>query len=195
MRLFLAGLFCVVLSIQHSYAATSTNWISYAVLKIGIEGRSLLDIIREEGFILARVRPEYAAFSTSETRLTESERVSDPIDVQNLDVVMEFEMCDSSADLLSGTVYLARVRYHTNDSNRLASEIVESLKWLQSYEDLGKFSVVSSDTGIKQSYGRTDNNGIIEASLVIKKNKHYIELQVFNASLCEDDVERLPRIN
>ena len=98
-----------------SSASVSLNWFDYAISYFGEDGRNALEVITEEGLILSRVKPDYAAFTLGAERLSEEDRKSSPIDVSEFDVVIEFETCNATTELLSGTIYLARVRYRPFD--------------------------------------------------------------------------------
>lgn len=106
-------------------AAISSGWFDSAVGKIGQEGVSALQLTISEGLILSRLRPDYAAFTFGERRLSQTERKSDPIDVSEFDFVLEYETCGGSGGVLDGRIFVARYRFQTDDAARLAEEILD----------------------------------------------------------------------
>ena len=50
---------------------------------------------------------------------------SEPLDLSEFDFLIEFETCNGDNELLSGEVYKARYRYHTNEAQALADEIID----------------------------------------------------------------------
>ena len=75
---------------------------------------------------------DYVAFTLGAERLNEEDRKSTPIDVSEFDFVIEFETCNSTTELLSGTLYLARVRYNPYEIDEYVDEFLDIQKFYSS---------------------------------------------------------------
>ena len=136
MKKILILLFSILIS-NTSIAAITSGWFDYALGKLGQDGNSALTAITENGLILSRIRTDYVAFTLGAERLNEEDRKSMPIDVSEFDFVMEFETCNSTTELLSGTINLARVRYNPSEVDEYVDEFLDIQKF---YYDIFKSS-------------------------------------------------------
>ena len=134
MKKILILLFSIFIS-NTSNAAITSGWFDYALWKLGQDGKSALTAITENGLILSRIRTDYVAFTLGVDRLSEEDRKSTPIDVSEFDFVLEFETCNSTNELLSGTINLARVRHNPSDIDDYVDEFLDIQKF---YYDIFK---------------------------------------------------------
>ena len=136
MKKILILLFLILIS-NTSSAAITSSWFDYALEKLEQDGNSSLTAITRNGLTLSRIRADYVAFTLGADRLNEEDRKSAPIDVSEFDFVIEFETCNSTTKLLSGTINLARVRYNPSDIDMYVDEFLDIQKF---YYDIFKSS-------------------------------------------------------
>jgi hypothetical protein len=188
-----AAVVTVALATTSADAGISAGWFQYALDQIGKNGKDVLQVVKDEGLILSRIRADYAAFSFGAARLTEQERESDPIEVSKIQTVIEFEMCNSTEELLTGKIYKARFRYHPfpedeNSIQELMEELIEINKYLVSVagdvritREVDEFSYVSA---------HNINHSEIQDILVefrMSTDVHHIELEATANSVCEKE--------
>lgn len=106
-------------------AQVSRGWFEYGFGKLGLEGSKALGVVVEEGLVLSRVRKDYAAFTTGTQRLSEANRKSDPVNVSEFGMVLEFETCNATNELLSGRISKVRFRWKATDADKLVDEILD----------------------------------------------------------------------
>ena len=124
MKKILIFLFSILISnVSIAAVSDSGSWIGYALGKLGQDGQNALSVVTENGLILSRIRNDYAAFTFGETRLSNNERKSKPIDVSEFDFVIEFWTCNSSNKLLSGTIDRVRYSYQPRDEGSYRSAL------------------------------------------------------------------------
>ena len=130
MKKILIFLFSILISnVSIAAASGSGSWFGYAVSKLGQDGQNALSVVTENGLILSRIRNDYAAFTFGETKLSNNEMKSKPIDVSEFAFVIEFWTCNSTNELLSGTI--DRVRY----SHQPEEDYVENRSSLEVFLD------------------------------------------------------------
>ena len=86
-------------------AAVSSGWLDYFVGKIGKPGSGAFEVMIENGLILSRLKSNYAAFSFGEDRLSDDERLSEPVDVSEFGFVAEYEVCGDAENFFNNTIF------------------------------------------------------------------------------------------
>ena len=172
-----------------SNAAISSGWFDYALGKLGQNGQSSLTATTENGLILSRIRTDYAAFTLGAERLSEEDRKSTPINVSEFDFVIEFETCNSTNELLSGTINLARVRFNPVDVDEFIDEFLDIQKFYYDiFKKSGEIKEASSDNYIFSYLGGLGADlGDVSFEIKISKDDHYIELEGIAAEVCNSN--------
>ena len=152
MKKILIFLFSVLIS-NVSIAAHSGDWFGYALGKLGQDGHNALSVVTENGLILSRIRNDYAAFTMGENKLSDEERKSKPINVSEFDFVIEFWTCNSTNELLSGTIDRVRYSYQPESDSSGYSSSLEF--FLDQFLDIQKY--------LNDSWG--SNRNVIEATI------------------------------
>ena len=178
MKKILILLFSILIS-NNSSAAITSGWFDYALGKLGQDGKIALTAITENGLILSRIRTDYAAFTLGADRLSEEDRKSTPIDVSEFDFVIEFETCNSTTELLTGTINLARVRYNPSDIDEFVDEFLDIQKFYYDiFKRSGEIKEASEDRYVFTYTGGVGANlPNVTFDIKISKEDHYIELE------------------
>ena len=184
MKKILILLFSILISNTASAAITS-GWFDYAIGKLGQDGNSALTAITENGLILSRIRTDYVAFTLGAERLNEEDRKRTPIDVSEFDFVIEFETCNSTTELLSGTINLARVRFNPVDIDEFIDEFLDIQKFYYDiFKSSGEIKEVTKDRYVVSYSGGTSNISNVTFEIKISKVDHYIELEGTAPDVC-----------
>lgn len=175
-----------LLSASQVSAGISSGWLDYFVGKIGKSGSAGFEVMTEDGLILSRLKSEYAAFSFGETRLSDAEKVSEPIDVSEFDFLVEFEVCGKEDNFFDKTIYKLNYRYHTENASILIDEILDINEFFNRVRGNTQPSIVSST---KEKLTTTYSLGTSSIKNMIfqttfSKEKHFIEISVTADSLC-----------
>lgn len=187
MKAIKAGFVIAAMGTSSAGAAISSGWFDYAVGQLGKEGRAALQLIPEEGLILSRIRTDYVAFSFGETRLSEEEQKSEPIDVTDLETVIEFETCDPTNELLSGKIYKARFRHNPSDVATTMEEIIDINKFLVRVAGETRLTR-ETDEGSYVSVHKTRLQTVEDVFVEFRMSKgtHFIELEAIAPNVCEE---------
>ena len=185
MKKILILLFSILIS-NTSSAAITSGWFDYALGKLGQDGNIALTAITENGLILSRIRTDYVAFTLGAERLNEEDRKSTPIDVSEFDFVMEFETCNSTTELLSGTINLARVRHNPSDIDDYVDEFLDIQKFYYDiFKSSGEIKEVTEDRYIFSYLGGIGANlPNVTFDIKISKDSHYIEIEGTAPDVC-----------
>ena len=181
----LSALF-LLLSASQVNAGISSGWLNYFVAKIGMPGSAGFEVMTEDGLILSRLKDDYAAFSFGETRLSEDEKISEPIDVSEFDFVVEFEVCGEEDNFFDKTIYKLNYRYHTENASNLIDEIIDINEFFNRVRgDIQPSIVTSTKEKLKTSYLLgTASIENMTFQTTFSKEKHFIEISVTADSLC-----------
>ena len=183
MKKILILLFSIFIS-NTSNAAITSGWFDYALGKLGQDGKSALTAITENGLILSRIRTDYVAFTLGVDRLSEEDRKSTPIDVSEFDFVLEFETCNSTNELLSGTINLARMRHNPSDIDDYVDEFLDIQKFYYDiFKSAGEIKEATEDRYILSYTGGVGANNVT-FDIKISKDSHYIELEGTTPDVC-----------
>ena len=185
-------LFSILIS-NVSIAAISGDWFGYAIGKLGQNGHNALSVMTENGLILSRIRNDYAAFTFGETRLSNNERTSKPIDVSEFDFVIEFWTCNSTNELLSGTIDRVRYSYQPESDSSGYSSSLEF--FLDQFLDIQKYlndswgsnrNVIEAtiDKYVVTTKGSTKNIPNVKIAITITKEKQNIRLRANAPDVC-----------
>ena len=138
MKKILIFLFSILISnVSIAAVSDSGSWIGYALGKLGQDGQNALSVVTENGLILSRIRNDYAAFTFGENKLSDEERKSKPINVSEFDFVIEFWTCNSTNELLSGTIDRVRYSYQPESDSSGYSSSLEF--FLDQFLDIQKY--------------------------------------------------------
>ena len=185
MKKLLIILFSILIS-NTSSAAITSGWFDYALGKLGQDGKYALTAITENGLILSRIRTDYVAFTLGSERLSEEDRKSTPIDVSEFDFVIEFETCNSTTELLSGTINLARVRYNPSDIDEYVDEFLGIQKFY--YDIFNRSGEIKEATEDRYVFSYSGGLGAdlpnVTFDIKISKEDHYIELEGTAPEIC-----------
>lgn len=177
-----------VLSVIQVNAGISSGWLDYFVGKIGKPGSAGFEVMTEDGLILSRLKSEYAAFSFGETRLSDDEKVSEPIDVSEFDFVVEFEVCGKENNFFDKTIYKLNYRYHTENASTLIDEILDINEFLNRVRGNTQPSIVlSTKKKLTTTYSlgtSSIKNMIFQTTF--SQEKHFIEISVTADTLCNN---------
>ena len=167
-------------------AAVSSGWLDYFVGKIGKPGSGAFEVMIENGLILSRLKSNYAAFSFGEDRLSDDERLSEPVDVSEFNFVAEYEVCGDAENFFNNTIYKLNYRYHTSDAQDLVEEILDINAFLNNVRgDTQPVIVESTETSLVTSYllGIGSIKDVVFQSTISNENQ-YIEISVTADSVC-----------
>lgn len=183
--LMLSALFMLGSTFQVS-AGVSSGWLDYFVGKVGKPGSAAFEVMTENGLILSRLKRDYAAFSFGEERLSDEERVSEPVDVSEFYFVVEYEVCGSAENFFNDKIYKLTYRYHTTDTDTLVDEILDINAFFNKVRGNIQPEVVeSTENKLTTSYllgiGSIDN---VVFKNTLSKNKQYIDISVTADSVC-----------
>jgi len=168
-----------------SIAAVGSGWFDYALGKIGQDGQNALNVVTENGLILSRIRNDYAAFTLGEDRLSDEEQESMPIDVSEFDFVIEFETCNSTNELLSGTINRVRFRQNPSDIDEFVDEFLDIQEyWYGIFSKSGETKEATKDRYVVSYLGGTSNISNVTFEIKISKENHYIELEGSAPGVC-----------
>ena len=174
-------------------AGVSSGWFDYAVGKIGSKGVDTLSLMTENGLILSRIKKlegskYYAAYSFGESRLSDKERKSEPLDLSEFDFLIEFETCNGNIELLSGEVYKARYRYHTAEGQALADEIIDINEFFYRVSKKNGTILSATKEKFKTNYTLSIWQKVqnVSFSFNLSKERHYIELEASAGSVCQN---------
>ena len=140
----------------------------------------------ENGLILSRLKRDYAAFSFGEERLSEEERVSEPVDVSEFYFVVEYEVCGSAENFFNDKIYKLTYRYHTTDTNTLVDEILDINAFFNKVRGNTQPEVIeSTENKLTTSYllGIGSINNVVFKN-TLSKNVQYIDVSVTADSVC-----------
>lgn len=184
-----SGLFFLSSASQVS-AGVSSSWLDYFIGKMGKNGSAAFEVMTQEGLILSRFKSDYAAFSFGETRLNDSEKLSEPIDVSEFDFVVEYEVCGDAGNFFNNTIYKTNYLYHTDNSDDLIDEILDINAFFNTVRGEKQPSIVSSTedelvTSYMLSIGSEIRDVVFQTT--ISKGSQYIEITVTANSLCQND--------
>jgi len=183
--LMLSALFVLGSTFQVS-AGVSSGWLDYFVGKVGKPGSAAFEVMTENGMILSRLKRDYAAFSFGEERLSDEERVSEPVDVSEFYFVVEYEVCGSAENFFNDKIYKLTYRYHTTDTDTLVDEILDINAFFNKVRGNIQPEVVeSTENKLTTSYllgiGSIDN---VVFKNTLSKNVQYIDISVTADSVC-----------
>jgi len=183
--LMLSALFVLGSTFQVS-AGVSSGWLDYFVGKVGKPGSAAFEVMTENGMILSRLKRDYAAFSFGEERLSDEERVSEPVDVSEFYFVVEYEVCGSAENFFNDKIYKLTYRYHTTNTDTLVDEILDINAFFNKVRGSIQPEVVeSTENKLTTSYllgiGSIDN---VVFKNTLSKNKQYIDISVTADSVC-----------
>ena len=167
-------------------AAVSSGWLDYFVGKIGKPGSGAFEVMIENGLILSRLKSNYAAFSFGEDRLSDDERLSEPVDVSEFGFVAEYEVCGDAENFFNNTIYKLNYRYHTSDAQNLVNEILDINAFFNRVRgDTQPVIVESTETSLVTSYllGIGSIKDVVFQSTISNENQ-YIEISVTADSVC-----------
>lgn len=167
-------------------AAVSSGWLDYFVGKIGKPGSGAFEVMIENGLILSRLKSNYAAFSFGEDRLSDDERLSEPVDVSEFNFVAEYEVCGDAENFFNNTIYKLNYRYHTSDAQKLVDEILDINAFFNRVRrDTQPVIVESTETSLVTSYllGIGSLRDVVFQSTISNENQ-YIEISVTADSVC-----------
>ena len=183
--LILSALFMLGSTVQVS-AGVSSGWLDYFVGKVGKPGSAAFDVMTENGLILSRLKRDYAAFSFGEERLSDEERVSEPVDVSEFYFVVEYEVCGSAENFFNDKIYKLTYRYHTTDTNTLVDEILDINAFFNKVRGNTQPEVIeSTENKLTTSYllGIGSINNVVFKN-TLSKNVQYIDISVTADSVC-----------
>ena len=183
--LILSALFMLGSTVQVS-AGVSSGWLDYFVGKVGKPGSAAFEVMTENGLILSRLKRDYAAFSFGEERLSEEERVSEPVDVSEFYFVVEYEVCGSAENFFNDKIYKLTYRYHTTDTNTLVDEILDINAFFNKVRGNTQPEVIeSTENKLTTSYllGIGSINNVVFKN-TLSKNVQYIDVSVTADSVC-----------
>jgi len=183
--LMLSALFVLGSTFQVS-AGVSSGWLDYFVGKVGKPGSAAFEVMTENGMILSRLKRDYAAFSFGEERLSDEERVSEPVDVSEFYFVVEYEVCGSAENFFNDKIYKLTYRYHTTNTDTLVDEILDINAFFNKVRGSIQPEVVeSTENKLTTSYllgiGSIDN---VVFKNTLSKNVQYIDISVTADSVC-----------
>ena len=183
--LMLSALFMLGSTFQVS-AGVSSGWLDYFVGKVGKPGSAAFEVMTENGMILSRLKRDYAAFSFGEERLSDEERVSEPVDVSEFYFVVEYEVCGSAENFFNDKIYKLTYRYHTTNTDTLVDEILDINAFFNKVRGSIQPEVVeSTENKLTTSYllgiGSIDN---VVFKNTLSKNMQYIDISVTADSVC-----------
>ena len=183
--LMLSALFVLGSTFQVS-AGVSSGWLDYFVGKVGKPGSAAFEVMTENGMILSRLKRDYAAFSFGEERLSDEERVSEPVDVSEFYFVVEYEVCGSAENFFNDKIYKLTYRYHTTDTDTLVDEILDINAFFNKVRGNIQPEVVeSTENKLTTSYllgiGSIEN---VVFKNTLSKNVQYIDISVTADSVC-----------
>ena len=175
-----------VLSTFHVNAGVSSGWFDYFVGKVGKPGSHAFDLMKENGLILSRYKDNYVAFTFGETRLNETERKSNPVNVSEFDFVAEYEVCAGSKSFFEGLIYKINYRYHTDEVQMLMDEILDINEFFNTVRGNVQPSIVSStkEELITNYLMRIGPISDVDFQLTLSKDKHYIEVSATANNVC-----------
>ena len=180
----IAILFVLFIS-NFSLAAVGSGWFDYALGKLGQDGKNALTVVNENGLILSRIKNDYAAFTLGEKRLSDEEQESTPIDVSEFDFVIEFETCNSTNELLSGTINRIRFRQNPSDVDAFVDEFLDIQKYFfDIYNKSGETKEATEDNYVISYLGAVGTIQNITYKIKISKEKHHIEMEASAPDLC-----------
>jgi len=109
----------------YSNAGIMESWAKWMYSQLDSPIISTLNIYRSEGMVLIDVGKNYAAYSTSSTRLTEEQRDSISTVENDTDFVVSFNSCSSKQDnqFLDGNIKSVTVKRNITDASELVGEI------------------------------------------------------------------------
>ena len=167
-------------------AAVSSSWLDYFFGKIGKPGSGAFEVMTENGLILSRLKSNYAAFSFGEDRLSDDERLSEPVDVSEFGFVAEYEVCGDAENFFNNTIYKLNYRYHTSDAQNLVNEILDINAFFNRIRgDTQPVIVESTETSLVTLYlldvGSVKD--VVTQSTISNENQ-YIEISVTADSVC-----------
>ena len=183
--LMLSALFVLGSTFQVS-AGVSSGWLDYFVGKVGKPGSAAFEVMTENGMILSRLKRDYAAFSFGEERLSDEERVSEPVDVSEFYFVVEYEVCGSAENFFNDKIYKLTYRYHTTNTDTLVDEILDINAFFNKVRGNIQPEVVeSTENKLTTSYllgiGSIEN---VVFKNTLSKNVQYIDISVTADSVC-----------
>jgi len=183
--LMLSALFVLGSTFQVS-AGVSSGWLDYFVGKVGKPGSAAFEVMTENGMILSRLKRDYAAFSFGEERLSDEERVSEPVDVSEFYFVVEYEVCGSAENFFNDKIYKLTYRYHTTNTDTLVDEILDINAFFNKVRGSIQPEVVeSTENKLTTSYllgiGSIEN---VVFKNTLSKNVQYIDISVTADSVC-----------
>jgi len=183
--LMLSALFVLGSTFQVS-AGVSSGWLDYFVGKVGKPGSAAFEVMTENGLILSRLKRDYAAFSFGEERLSDEERVSEPVDVSEFYFVVEYEVCGSAENFFNDKIYKLTYRYHTTNTDTLVDEILDINAFFNKVRGSIQPEVVeSTENKLTTSYllgiGSIEN---VVFKNTLSKNVQYIDISVTADSVC-----------
>ena len=183
--LMLSALFMLGSTFQVS-AGVSSGWLDYFVGKVGKPGSAAFEVMTENGMILSRLKRDYAAFSFGEERLSDEERVSEPVDVSEFYFVVEYEVCGSAENFFNDKIYKLTYRYHTTNTDTLVDEILDINAFFNKVRGSIQPEVVeSTENKLTTSYllgiGSIEN---VVFKNTLSKNVQYIDISVTADSVC-----------
>ena len=186
MKKILIFLFSILISnVSIAAVSDSGSWFGYALGKLGQDGQNALSVVTENGLILSRIRNDYAAFTFGETRLSNNERKSKPIDVSEFDFVIEFETCNSTNELLSGTINRVRFRHNPSNVDEFVDEFLDVQKFYYDiFKKSGETKEATMDRYVESYLGGTSNISNVTFEIKVSKENHYIELEATSPDVC-----------
>ena len=194
MKKILIFLFSILISnVSIAAVSDSGSWFGYALGKLGQDGQNALSVVTENGLILSRIRNDYAAFTFGETRLSNNEMKSKPIDVSEFDFVIEFWTCNSTNELLSGTIDRVRYSYQPESDSSGYSSSLEF--FLDEFLDIQKYfndswgsnrNVIEAtiDKYVVTTKGSTKDIPNVKIAITIMKEKQNIRLRANAPDVC-----------
>ena len=176
-----------VLSTFKVAAGVSSGWLDYFVGKVGQPGSASFDVMQENGLILSRYKNNYVAFTFGETRLSETERASEPVNVSEFDFVVEYEVCSGPKSFFESPIYKLNYRYHTDKASTLMDEILDINEFFNRVRGNTNPRIVSST---KENLITNYSLGIgsiqdVDFQTMFSKDKHYIEISVTANNVCK----------
>ena len=157
----------------YSNAGIMESWAKWMYSQLDSPIISTLNTYRSEGMVLIDVGKNYAAYSTSSTRLTEEQRDSISTVENDTDFVLSFNSCSSkqNSQFLDGNIELVAVKRRIADASELAEEILNLVEFSSSKANnakyIGKSNKVDNQTFVSW---KDDNGNTIE--LQINKDTH-----------------------
>ena len=176
----------LLISASQASAGISSGWLDYFVGKIGKPGSAGFEVMTEDGLILSRLKSDYAAFSFGETRLSDDEKVSEPIDVSEFDFVVEFEVCGLEDNFFDKTIYKLNYRYHTENASDLIDEVLDINEFFNRVRGNTQPSIMTSTKEKLTTEYLLGTSSIKNMTFqtTFSKEKHYIEISVTADALC-----------